>query len=284
MKKTKLVAFGLISLTALNLGVAAVHAADLPISTTTEGKIIFDVDDDFGIVPPDPVIPGGEEEGETIDPEGPGGEGNISDPDLKILFAPNLWFTDDAEDRTVTTASYNQLTGNTYNADLQFLGFYKPDNSTTTPNLEYLESNFVQIFNTKNIKDYTVTVTQTEKFKLTAGPGEPDSEIDATLSINEVKIGTGINNFGPTATTSGFASPFGLVVGTAKQIGSFTNNATTPEAAINSFMFGNYHTAESEEEKEEALKAVTLAVPAGEAIEEGQTYTTNLLWTVNGTI
>ena len=261
MKTTKLIAVGLVSLNAIGLGstIGYADAADGdPISATTNGKVKFAIDKDSEGSITDP----GGEDGEIVVPEDrPGGNGNTTDPDLKINFVPNFIFTDASGNETI---EYDTQKGGSYQAKKQAVKKYDEDGNQVG-GVQEIE-NFAQIFNSDAIDNWTFTVTAGQ-FEIDGGSKQQPKMV---MSINNVQMSTGTNNYGKQATvTGGDGSMKVLTPGQAVAIGSYSDTVAGHEGAINTFEF-NPSTDKA---------GVTLDVPKGLSIADNESYTANLTWT-----
>lgn len=267
MKTTKLVALGLVGLTALALGGQIANAAAIdkdPISANSNGTVQFTTKD-VGEVP-NPEGPG------TVDPEGkPGGGSNTTDPDLKLMFVPNFVFgtvgSYDAQGNQVdfkSTVNYDAIIGDTYVAQNQIVDIYDADGTKTDDNVQM--ANFAQVYNSEKITDWKLTVTATE---FASGA---KTQPKMLMTLNNVTVADGVSQYGTLATVSGSASK-ALTPGEAVEIGSFSDAAT--EGAVNSFMFGPATGQNA---------GVSLDVPRGLNIENNETYTSNMTWTAVSTV
>lgn len=260
MKTTKLIAIGLVSLSAIGLGSAIANAEAIdgdPVSATTNGKVKFSVDKDGdGSI----TDPGGEDGGTVVPEDKPGGNGNTTDPDLKINFVPNFVFTDATGDETV---EYNTQKGGTYQAMKQSVKKYDEDGKQVG-GVQEIE-NFAQIFNSDAIDNWTFTVTAGQ-FELDGEGSKKQPKM--VMSINNIEMATGANNYGTQAKVVGGEGAAKLLTpGQAVEIGSYTDN--DGEGAINTFEFNS--TADK--------AGVTLDVPKGLSISNADAYTANLTWT-----
>lgn len=93
MKKTTLLAAMLVSSAILGAQVshAAEGEANGPLELETHAHVKF-LQEDESTDPTDPEVPGGGGEGETVDPENPGGVTPENNGPLAILFAPHFEF------------------------------------------------------------------------------------------------------------------------------------------------------------------------------------------------
>lgn len=258
MKTTKLIAIGLVSLSAIGLGSTIANAGAIdgdPVSETTNGKVKFFIDKDGdGSI----TDPGGEDGGTIVPEDKPGGNSNTSDPDLKINFVPNFVFTDVAGNETV---EYDAQKGGTYQAMKQSMNRYDANgNQVDVVEIE----NFAQIFNSDGIDNWTFTVTAGQ-FELDGGSKQQPKMV---MSINNIQMATSTNNYGTQATVTGGEGAMKLLTpGQAVEIGSYVD--TDGEGAINTFEFNS--TADK--------AGVTLDVPKGLSIADNDSYTSILTWT-----
>lgn len=252
MKSTKLVALGIVGLTVLSLGGQISQAAPKSIDATTTGKVKFSTEteeEETG----NPTGPG------TVKPEKvPGGTGNTSDPDLKILFAPNFVFGNvDAEGNFEQGVKYDTKKGNTFQAMKQDVKVYDEEGNFVK---QEKMDNFTQIFNSDQVTDWTLSV-KADDFTCVETPGKTQPKM--TMSVAGTTMGTGASQYGEQASVTNADFVLG---NDAKVIGGLAD--TKGDGAINSFMFPN----------------VTLNVPQGLGIEDNETYISNITWTLAGNV
>lgn len=258
MKTSKLLAFGLVSFTALGLATQTTLAAAVdgdPIEAGTTGKVTFSTKSD--IVIPNPDGPG------TVEPEvKPGGGSNTTDPDLKIMFVPNFIFGETVDGVFKENVQYDSIKGNDFAAMQQVVTVMNED-GTVAESAKTVD-NFAQIYNSKQITNWKFTV-KASTFE-TAAAKKQDSML---ISLNNVTVADATSQFGKIATVSGDpAKAKALTPNQAVEIGAYTDAAS--EGAVNTFKFAP-----------SADKAgVTLDVPKGLDIKNDETYTSNLTWTI----
>lgn len=254
MKTSKLLALGLVSFTALGLATQSTQAAAIDgdgVDAKTTGKVTFSTSTDIEI--PNPDGPG------TLVPEEhPGGGSNTKDPNLQIKYVPNFIFGETVDGTFKENVKYNSSLGNDFVAMNQLAKVKEDGKADKTVEMD----NFAQIWNSDLIKDWTLTV-KAEAF--TTGT---KTQPKMLISLNNVTAVTGNAQFGTIAEVGATAKELtnsDVVIGTYKA-------GASEDGALNTFMFG--------EDTVEGKAGVTLNVPQGLNIENNETYTSNLTWTV----
>lgn len=258
MKTSKLLAFGLVSFTALGLATQTTLAAAVdgdPIEAGTTGKVTFSTSTDIEI--PDPDGDG------TIVPEDhPGGGSNISDPNLQIRYVPNFIFGETVDGKFKENVKYDSLKDHEFDAMKQLVTVKKQD-GTVLENQE--RDNFAQIYNTGVIKSWTLSVSASE---FASGA---KTQPKMAVKLNNVKVVANEDTqFGKNATVS---NPAITITDAGVPVGSYSDAAS--EGALNTFEFGK---------AADGKAGVTLDVPRGLDITNNETYTSDLTWTLKGDI
>lgn len=262
MKISKLLTVSLLSFSILGgfnqVSQAAAVDGD-PIEANTSGKVTFSTKSD--ITTPDPEGPG------TVTPEDkPGGSSNTSDPDLKIMFVPNFIFGENVDGKFKENVQYDSINGNNLEAMKQVVTIKGEDGEVIETDKE--KDNFAQIYNSKNINNWKLTV-KASHFS-TAGNKLQESML---IKFNNVQVSDAESQFGKNALVTGTADKI-LTPNEAIEIGSYNDVAT--EGAVNSFIFASTTNPNQ--------AGVTLDVPQGLSIQNDEVYTSDLTWTVSSNV
>ncbi|NKC68529.1 WxL domain-containing protein [Vagococcus fluvialis] len=262
MKISKLLTVSLLSFSILGgfnqVSKAAAVDGD-PIEADTSGKVTFSTKSD--IITPDPDGPG------TVIPEDkPGGNSNTSDPDLKIMFVPNFVFGENVDGKFKENVQYDSINGNKLEAMQQVVTIKDEDGNEIETGKKV--DNFAQIYNSKNINNWKLTVNAS--YFSTTGNKLQESML---MKLNNVQVSDSESHFGKKALLTGVASKT-LTPNAAVEIGSYDDEAT--EGAVNSFIFASTTNPNQ--------AGVTLDVPKGLSIENDEVYTSNLTWTVSSNV
>lgn len=292
MKTTKLVAFGIISMTVLGLGAQGAQAAPVSHEGKSNGYVnLKDTWEEAGIV--DPPTEGPET---IVPPIVPPIQG---DKDLALVYYPDFYFTGEADkDGKVTFGDVTFKPGTGADAGKTVVDTVAP--------VDYDETNGTTLFakpfsgkvngeGTDVDRPLFVQVRSTvANWKLTAQASDFVSTIDgesklngAQIIITDVNAQLNTDGVGKKATESALKNVTsgkdgsaiqGLDISAgAQEIGTMTG-APTESVSRNSFMFGT-------EADLANYKAVQLEIPAGQNLvtnaNDEAGYTADLTWTLS---
>lgn len=265
-----LATFGLVSLIGLGLAGSA-QAADPAAAPETKGTVTFDVD--WSIQPPI----------QTDNIENPNPSSEDGDKDLSVIYAMDFDFG---------RHNYN---GQELPALPVKLGSYKipavpADPETETPGVEEKKISDVlgiSIGNSGNTPRWNLYVRASE-FK--NSKDETKIVKGLRMTLHDITARQVVGTIAPT-----IPSPTSLEIdGTNKPVASYENNSADPEMTITNFAFGKYpikkdsdgnpildgNGKEIPDDTATTYNGVTLKVPNGRAIENDETYTSDITWTL----
>lgn len=257
MKKNKALSLGLISLTALGLGVQTTQAATtLPVET--EGKVqLTDTWEEGGIINPPTTGP------ETVDPDKevpPAG-----DRDLAIVYYPTFDFGDQNYDGTQVTYLAKAFKGTIQNSE-----------NEENNGKETILPQFVQVRNSSSISKWSLQVAATEFLPNNSTDAAPLK--GAEITIKDIAVQNNVVG-GGAATAAGGAIKLS---DSAQTIGQY-NVADQTGISRNSFMFGDVIDGEDNTGAQKLSSGVELMIPANLDITDDGGYTAVLTWSLADT-
>lgn len=294
MKTTKLVAFGLVSMTVLGLGTQGAQAASVSHDATSHGYVnLKDTWEETGII--DPPTTGPEVVVPPITPP------IVGEKNLALIYYPDFYFTGEPEGDTKVNfgdVTFKEEAGKTV-VDTVAPVDYDETNGTT------LYAKAIPVENSAGAADgdrplFVQVRSTVASWKLTAQASDFVSNIDGTSKLNGAQII--ITNITPQQNTDGVGQAAtasalktvtsgkdgttmqGLDISSgAQEIGTMTGALTT-DVSRNSFMFGTNAEAQGDN-----YRGVQLEIPAGQNLvsekdADGNAtggYTADLTWTLS---
>lgn len=273
MKKINILGLGIISFSALSLGVSPVFASESQPVANTEGTVIFKADDDDGSGEVTPPGPGGKgESGGEVDPGGSDGSPGDGTKSFNITWVSNFRFNERKSDGTFEPIILNgngmtlwakgtKLTLNLTNEDGELTGEKKV--YTNIPN-------FVQVTDNRGTANgWNLTVSRTE---FTGRDSENKTQVlaGAELTLNHQSI------YGP----EGVPAPQ-INDGKVVKIGSDNEKLMTANKGSGtgtwSLNFGEFNQTDNTLVEKTGVK---LVIPASAQPKANVEYKSEITWTL----
>lgn len=279
MKKKILMLLGVTGATVFMISTQA-NAEDVNVTATTEATVTFSKAAEVNPESPNPENPGTvtPEEGGNGKPNVPGGGSNTENDDLKLMWVPNFLFGQEKEGTFITNIKYDYQSGNKLKAARQLVDF-NPYEDAVKPAGSYRVDNFVQVYNSGSVNNWTLKVARSEFSSLTSAEKNPGFQV----AIKQAMITTGKDE--NQAKLSGKLSDIGeagvmVPAQTTDAIELMTYEGTG--VATNTLIFGS---KDFYKDNEVASEGVELVVPKGKAIKTAnEVFTSTITWTLTGNV